>query len=79
LADVLILLAAAILTLGASVAVALIARTAGRRRRRAERERPARLRAELDGIDDYIRRLGQAATDDDLDRLERENDKRGNA
>jgi hypothetical protein len=79
LADVLILLAAAILTLAAATAVAVIAREGRRRRRPAARERPARLQAELDGIDDYIRRLGQAATDDDLDRLERENDKRGNA
>jgi hypothetical protein len=79
LADVLILLAAAILTLAAATAVAVIAREGRRRPPLAARERPARLQAELDGIDDYIRRLGQAATDDDLDRLERENDKRGNA
>lgn len=75
MADVLILLAAAILTLGAGLAVALIARAARRRRQLAARERPARLQAELDRTNDYIRRLGQAATDDELDRLEREREK----
>lgn len=75
MADVLILLAAAILTLGAGLAVTVIARTGRRRRQLAARERPARLQAELDRTNDYIRRLGQAATDDELDRLERENEK----
>lgn len=75
MADVLILLAAAILTLGAGMAVALIARTGRRRHQLAARERPGRLQAELDRTNDYIRRLGQAATDDDINRLEREREK----
>jgi hypothetical protein len=71
-ADVLILLAAAVLTLGAGVTVALIARAGRRQRQLAARDKPARLQEELDGIDDYIRRLDQAAMDDELTRLERE-------
>lgn len=70
--DVLGLLAIAVLTLCAALAVAQMARTARRRRELAASEKPERLRREIAGIDDYIRRLDQAATDDDLNRLERE-------
>ena len=73
--DVLGLLAIAVLALLAVLAVAQMAATARRRRQLAARERPGRLKRELDEVNDYIRRLDQAATDDDLNRLERE---RGN-
>ena len=73
MADVIVLFAAALLVLGGGVALVLTVRH-GRRKRVLERSgRPARLRRELNEIDTYIRELGQAASDDDVDRLE--NDK----
>jgi len=72
MADVLILFAAAMVVLVGGVAVTLIARAGHRRRVLEQRDRPRRLRQELDQIDRYIRELGQAAADDDVDRLEDE-------
>jgi len=72
MADVLLLFLAAILAIGGGVAVTLIARAGHRRRVLEQRDQPRRLRQELDQIDRYIRELGQAAADDDLDRLEDE-------
>jgi hypothetical protein len=70
--DVIVLLAAAVLTLAAIMTAALMARAARRRRALAEASRPARLKAEADYLDRYVRRLDQAAADADLDRLETE-------
>ena len=59
---------------GAAVTVLVI--SAGRRRRALERRRrPARMRRELEDIDDYISRVDQATVDAHLDRLEQD---RGN-
>ena len=70
MADVLLLFLAAMAILGGVVALTLVTH-AGRRRKALERRRrPARLRAELDQIDQRIRRVNQAATDADLDRLD---------
>jgi hypothetical protein len=72
MADVLLLFLAALLAIGGGLAVTIIAR-AGRRKRALEaRDRPRRLRQELNQIDQYIRQLDQAAADDDIDRLGRE-------
>jgi len=69
-ADVLLLFAAALCVLGGGAALVLIVRS-GRRRRELERhQRPRRLQAELDEISQRIRRIDQAATDAELDRLE---------
>lgn len=71
MADVLILALGAVIVMAGSLAVALVVR-AGKRGQALERQqRPARLRAELDQIDQRIRRVNQAATDAELDRLER--------
>ena len=70
MADVLLLFAAALAVLGGGVAVALTVRSGRRKREMEYRERPGRLRAELDQIDQRIRRVNQAATDADLDRLD---------
>jgi hypothetical protein len=70
MADVIILFAAALLVLGGTVALALTVRYGRRRRALEARGRPARLRAELDQIDERIRRVNQATSDADLDRLE---------
>jgi hypothetical protein len=76
MADVIVLFAAALLVLGGAV---VLARTVqrGRRKRVLERSgRPARLRRELNEIDTYIRELGQAASDDDVDRLEHDKEQK---
>ena len=70
MADVIILFAAALAVLGGAVAIALTVRSGRRRRELERRRRPARLRAELDQIDQRIRRVNQATADADLDRLE---------
>lgn len=72
MADVVILLACALIVLAGLGAVALIARSGHRRRVEAERDRPARLRRTLAETDDYIRRVRQATTDEQLDRLDDE-------
>jgi len=72
MADVLLLFLAATVVLGGGVAVTMIARAGHRRRVLEQQDRPRRLRQELDQIDRYIRELGQAAADDDVDRLEDE-------
>ena len=72
MADVLLLFLAAILAIGGGVAVTLIARAGHRRQVLEARDRPRRLRQELNQIDRYIRELSQAGADDDLDRLEDE-------
>jgi hypothetical protein len=74
MADVFLLFLAAVMVLGTGVAVPLAVRS-GRRRKAARRElerreRPRRLRAELAETEDFIRRVGQATADDELDRLE---------
>jgi hypothetical protein len=70
MADVILLFCAALLALGGTAAMALTVRY-GRRRQALERHaRPARLRRELDEINERIRQVNQAATDADLDRLE---------
>lgn len=70
--DVIALLAAAVLALAAVVTAALMIRAARRRKALAEEQRPARLKSEADYLDRYVRRLGQATADADLDRLENE-------
>ena len=70
MADVLLLFLAALLVLGGGTAVILISRAGRRKRALGRRDRPARLRAELNEIDQRIRRVNQAATDAELDRLE---------
>jgi len=72
MADVLALLAAAVLVLAAAVAGALMVRASRRRRALAEAGRPARLQAEADYLDRYVRDLDQAAADGDIERLENE-------
>ncbi len=70
MADVILLFVAALFVIGGVVAIAVTIGT-GRRRREVERsQEPARLRAELDQIDQRIRRVNQAATDADLARLD---------
>ena len=70
MADVLILAFGAVIVIAGSLALALIVR-AGRREQALERrQRPVQLRAELDQIDQRIRRVNQAATDAELDRLD---------
>jgi hypothetical protein len=71
-------LAVAVLLVIGGAAVTALVISVGRRRQALERrQRPARLRRELEDISNYIRRVDQAAADADLDRLEqdRENDK----
>ncbi len=72
MADVILLLLAAVLV--AVTALVIVRAELARRRRRQlrDRQRPARLSKELGEINDYIRRLGQASTDDDLRSLEEE-------
>lgn len=72
MADVLILFAAALIVLIGAGALVLIARAGRRRRAVAERDRPARSRRLLAETNDLIRRIDQAATDDELDRLDSE-------
>jgi hypothetical protein len=79
MADVFLLFLTALIMLGGALSAMLIVR-AGRRKRVFEaRERPRRLRQELDGIEDYIRKVNQATADGELDSLERhkEQDKNG--
>ena len=71
MADVLLLFLGALIVLGGGVAVAFTVRSGRRRQAVERRQRPARLRAELDQIDQRIRQVNQAATDAELDRLER--------
>ena len=61
---------AALLVLGGGVALAVAVRWNRRRTALERRDRPVRLRAELDQIDRRIRQVNQAATDAELDRLE---------
>lgn len=70
MADVLILFTAAMLTLAGGIVLALTVRSGQRRRALEARRRPAMLRAELDRTNQRIRRIDQAATDAELDRLD---------
>ena len=72
MADVVLLFAAAVLVLGGAVVTAVIVRAGRRRRAFEERDRPRRLRADLRAADDYIRRVSEALSEDDLDSMERE-------
>lgn len=69
MADVLILFAAALLMLGGGFAAWLVARSGRRAREVSRASRPRALRDDLRRTDDYIREVGQALTDGDLDRL----------
>jgi hypothetical protein len=71
-ADVLILFIAALAVLAGAFAVALVIRSGRRRRALAEADRPRRAEREIAGIDDYLRRLSQAAAGEEIDRLESE-------
>jgi len=71
-ADVIVLFLGALIVLGASATAAVMVRASRRRRALAAASRPARLKAEADYLDQYVRRLDQAAADGDLDRLESE-------
>lgn len=70
MADVLILALGAVIVMAGGLVLAVIVRTGKRNRALERRQRPARLRAELDQIDQRIRRVNQAATDAELDRLD---------
>ena len=70
MADALLLFLAALLVLGGGTALAVTVRWNRHRDALERRDRPARLRAELDQIDRRIRQVNQAATDAELDRLE---------
>lgn len=72
MADVLVLFGCALIILGGAVAVGLIARAGRDRRRLAERDRPQRLARNLADTEDLIRRINQATTDAELDRLANE-------
>ena len=69
MADVLALLAAAVLVMAGGVAVALIARSGRRRNAQIRRDAPRRLREDLRQADDYIREINDALSEDDLDSL----------
>lgn len=72
MADVIVLFAAALLTLAGAVTALAVARAGRHRRALAERGRMRRQREELARVDDYIRRVSQATTDEQLDRLDDE-------
>jgi len=69
--DVVLLFVAAVLVLGGGVVTAAVVRAGRRRRALEERGRPRRLRADLRATDDYIRRVNEALSEDDLDSMER--------
>lgn len=79
MADAIILFIVGILIFAASVtgAFLMISKARARLCEAEEARQPPALRDDLRRTDDYIRDLGQAATDDDLDRLARKyrNDK----
>jgi len=70
MADVLALLAAAVLVMAGGVTVALIARSGRRRNAQIRRDAPRRLREDLRQADDYIREINDALSEGDLDGLE---------
>ncbi len=70
--DIIALFAAFVFVLATSLAVALVLIAERRQRQLAQAQRKARFRSESAYLDSYIRRLGQAATDADLNRLEAE-------
>lgn len=72
MADAVILFAAALLVLGGGCGVAWMAARSRRARAVQRANRPRVLSDDLRRTDDFIRDLGQAATDDELDRLARE-------
>ena len=70
--DVLLLFAAALLVLGGAVVTAIVVRAGWCGRALEERDRPRRLRADLRATDDYIGRVNEALSEDDLDSLDRQ-------
>lgn len=74
--DVLVLFGCALIILGGAVAVALIVRHGRDMHRLAEQDRPQRLARDLADTEDLIRRINQATTDAELDRLANEKRKR---
>jgi hypothetical protein len=73
-ADVVLLFIAAVLVLGGAAVIAAIVRAGRRGQALRERDRPRRLRADLRATDEYISRINDALSDDDLDSLERQRD-----
>lgn len=71
MADVLILLAAAVLIMGGGVATALIARNGRRRQAQIRRDAPRRLRQDIRATGDYIKQINDALSEEDLDSLDR--------
>lgn len=72
MADVLILFSGALIVIAGAVTVAFIARNARAQRRLAEQARPRLLQQRLTETEDFIRRVRQATTDAELDRLDSE-------
>lgn len=72
MADVIILFAAALMVLGGGIMVAVIVRAGQRRNAQIRRDAPRRLRADLRATDDYIARIKDVLSEDDLDSLDRQ-------
>ena len=70
MADVLALLLAAVLVMVGGVTAVLVARSGRRRNEQIRRDAPRRLRAELRQADDYLQKINDALSEDDLDGLE---------
>lgn len=70
MADVLALLAVAVIVMGGGVALMAVTRTTRRRAAEARRDKPRRLSADLRDTDKYIDHVNNALSEDDLDSLE---------
>lgn len=70
MADVLLLLLAAVLVMGGGVAVALTVRSGSRRNAQIRGDAPRRLRQDLRATDNYINRINEALSEEDLDSID---------
>ena len=72
MADAVLLFVAAVLVMGTSLGLAVIIGHGRRERARLRRDAPRQLRADLKATDDYIGRINDALSEEDLDSLDRQ-------
>jgi len=70
-ADVAILFMSALVVVAGACAIMLLTPAAKRKRRLASEARKRRVSPSADDLDSYLTRLGQASSEQDIDRLEK--------
>jgi hypothetical protein len=76
MADVILIFISMVVIIIGAVPIAFMSRAAHRRRERERRDQPQLARKRLAALDDYLQRVSQATTEDELDSLESEKSQR---